>query len=147
VYRVSKTQYAKDRNGTGARLNGGRWNHIGTSCIYTSSSRALAILEFSVNVNIEFIPGTLSLAVFEINDKMIRELYLKELPDDWAAIPAPTSTKDLGTALLQQGTPVIKLPSTVVKEEHNYLLNPMAGPDCFQLVQVKAIVYDMRIKY
>ncbi len=44
VYRVGKTRFAKDLTGEGARLNGGRWNNIGTPCIYTAESRALAIL-------------------------------------------------------------------------------------------------------
>ena len=53
VYRLSRTRWADDLTGEGSRLHGGRWNHPGTPCIYTSESRALAILEYTVNVNVD----------------------------------------------------------------------------------------------
>ncbi|MEJ0082357.1 MAG: RES family NAD+ phosphorylase [Puia sp.] len=56
VYRICKTMYAKDLNGAGARKYGGRWNQPGFECLYTSESRALALLEFTVNANINDIP-------------------------------------------------------------------------------------------
>ncbi len=40
-----------DLSGEGARLHGGRRNHIGMSCLYTSQSRSLTVLELSVNVS------------------------------------------------------------------------------------------------
>ena len=60
VYRLSKTKFAEDLTGEGARLNGGRWNHILTACLYTAESRALAVLEYTVNVNIDDIPRALA---------------------------------------------------------------------------------------
>ncbi|HEY0678682.1 MAG TPA: RES domain-containing protein, partial [Chitinophagaceae bacterium] len=39
VYRIGRTKWAKLLDGEGARLYGGRWNHIGVPCVYTSESR------------------------------------------------------------------------------------------------------------
>src|SRR5690606_19278272 len=114
VYRISKTQYANDLNGTGAKLFGGRWNHIDTPCIYTSSSRSLAVLEYSVNVNVDYIPRALSICIFEIDEAQITEIKTKKLPGDWKDVPAPFSTKDFGTKLLQKGNPILKIPSIVI---------------------------------
>lgn len=146
VYRISKTQYARDLEGTGAKLYGGRWNHIDTPCIYTSQSIALAVLEYSVNVNIDFIPRALSVATFEIDDKKIKELKIKNLPGDWKDVPAPFSTKDLGTKLLKGGVPILKVPSTVVPFEFNYIINPFFDTKHFKLKKLQDFVYDLRIK-
>lgn len=146
VYRISKRQYVQDMNGTGAKLFGGRWNHIDTACIYTSQSIALAVLEYSVNVNIDFIPRALSLATFEIRDELIKEIKPKKLPGDWKDVPAPFSTKDLGTKLLRDGVPIIKVPSTVIPMEFNYLINPFFGTEHFKLIKSEDFIYDLRIK-
>lgn len=146
VYRLSKTQYADDLDGTGAKLFGGRWNHIDTPCIYTSSSRSLAVLEYSVNVNVDFIPRALSICIFEIDESQIREIRIKKLPGDWKDIPAPFSTKDFGTKLLQKGISVLKIPSIVIPDEFNYILNPLANQKSFKLLEKKDFVYDLRIK-
>ena len=146
VYRVSKTQYAYDLNGTGAKLFGGRWNHVDTPCIYTAESRALAVLEYSVNINIDVIPRALSICIFEIDENLIKEIKTKKLPGDWQEIPAPYSTKDFGTKLLKKGISIIKIPSIVIKDEFNYILNPNDLGSSFKLIEVKDFVYDLRVK-
>lgn len=147
VYRVGRTKYANDLTGEGARLNGGRWNHKLIPCIYTAESRALALLEYTVNVNMYDIPRALSITAFEIPDSHILEIKLSDLPGNWKEVPSPASTKDFGTGLLKAVIPVIKIPSTVIMEEANYLLNPAAaGSKDFKLLNVKDFVYDVRIK-
>jgi RES domain-containing protein len=148
VYRIGKTKYANDLSGEGARLNGGRWNHKLTPCIYTSESRALAVLEYTVNVNIDDIPRALSITTFDIPDKGIAVFAEANLPGNWRAIPAQSGSKDFGTALLKADAPVIKIPSSIIPEEYNYLLNPL-HPDSrhFKIVDVKDFVYDVRIKF
>ena len=148
VYRIGESRYASDLTGEGARLFGGRWNHIGTACLYTAESRALAVLEYTVNVNIAVIPRTLSMATFEIPNIGIQVLTQADLPGNWKESPARASTKDFGTRLLQvAATPIIKIPSTVIPEEFNYLLNPShANSRHFRLLEVCDFVYDVRIK-
>ncbi|MEO8712853.1 MAG: RES family NAD+ phosphorylase [Parafilimonas sp.] len=148
VYRIGRTKRAYDINGEGSRLNGGRWNHKLTACIYTSESRALALLEYSVNVNIDEIPSALSFTIFEIPGTEIYELKTEELPGNWRDVPAPSSTKDFGTALLKATKKtVLKIPSIIIPDEFNYILNPMhADSRKFKILEIKDFIYDMRIK-
>jgi RES domain-containing protein len=48
VFRLTSKRYLAN-DGLGASLYGGRWNHRGTSVIYTAESRALCALEVLVN--------------------------------------------------------------------------------------------------
>jgi len=145
VYRISKTKYARDLNGTGAKLYGGRWNTVGTPCIYTSESQALAVLEYSVNINIDFIPRGLSVCVFEVNAAVVHTVAVEDLPGHWKTIPSPLATKEMGTELLEHHA-VLKIPSIVIPDEYNYILNPMVEEHCFELLEVKDFVFDVRIK-
>jgi RES domain-containing protein len=148
VFRVSKTKFSQDLSGEGARLFGGRWNHLLTPCIYTSESRALAVLEYTVNVTIDEIPRSLSIITYEIQDNVIHELSIADLPGNWRESPAPSSTKDMGTDLLTCAElPIIKIPSAVITQEYNYLLNPKhKDSENFRIIKVEDFVYDLRIK-
>jgi RES domain-containing protein len=147
VYRISRTKWAGDLSGEGARLYGGRWNRKGTSCLYTSSSRSLAILEFSVNVSLDEIPRSLSIVTLNLPDQFL-EVAVKDLPGNWKDVPAPGSTRDLGTRLLQEGKHlIIRLPSTVIPQEFNYIVNPAHQHLKFcKIISVDDFVYDIRIK-
>lgn len=148
VYRVGRTKYASDLEGVGARLFGGRWNNKLVDCLYTSESRALAVLEYTVNVNIDDIPRALSITILEIPDRTIRVLKETDLPGDWKLTPAPSTSKDFGSKLLLAAAePVIKIPSVVIPPEFNYLLNPLhKDSKKFKILDVCDFVYDIRIK-
>lgn len=148
VYRIGRIKYANDLTGEGARLNGGRWNHKLTPCIYTSGSRSLAVLEYTVNVNIDDIPRALSITTIEIKESDILELTIPDLPGDWRISPASTSTKDFGTNLLKgHSYSVIKIPSVIIPAEYNYLLNPLhKKSSAFKIKNVEDFIYDERIK-
>ena len=148
VYRIGKTKYCYDLTGEGARLYGGRWNHVLTPCVYASENRALALLEYTVNVNIDDIPRSLSITTIEIPDNGIEELNQADLPGDWTEIPAPASTKDFGTKLLKRGVrPILKIPSSIILKEFNFILNPLhVESKSFKVISVEDFVYDVRIK-
>ena len=148
VYRIAKKKYAEDLSGEGARLYGGRWNHVSIPCVYTSDSIALAVLEFTVNADINVLPGSLSVVKIQIPDKDIKEFEIKDLPENWNKTPAPMETKDFGTALLKNLTyPVLKIPSVVIPEEFNYILNPRRKESkFFKIVSIKGFDYDKRIR-
>lgn len=147
VYRIGKTKHAGDLSGEGAKINGGRWNHKSVPCVYTSESRALSLLEYTVNVNIENIPRALSITIIEIPEKEILIINEKDLPGNWRNVPVPSSTQDFGTLLLKNSAkPVIKIPSSVIAEEFNYILNPLNSANLFKILDIKDLVYDVRIK-
>lgn len=148
VYRIGRTKYANDLTGEGARLFGGRWNHKSVPCIYASETRALSLLEYTVNISIDEIPRALAITTIEIPDSSIQKISVAKLPGNWQGSPAPTATKDFGSELFKSSSySVFKIPSTILPDEFNYLLNPFhAESKFFQIVDIVDFIYDLRIK-
>lgn len=148
VYRVAKKQYAEDLTGEGARLHGGRWNHPMTPCLYASESRALAILEYSVNVQLVLMPLVIMLVSIEIPTEHLMTIRRDRMPRDWNAVPAPESTKNMGTLILNDSNvPVFGVPSSIVPEEWNYVINPrVLLPHLIRIADTREFAYDFRIK-
>jgi RES domain-containing protein len=130
VYRIAKKKHIRNLSGTGASLYGGRWNHKSIGLIYTSESRALAIVEFLANSPLSLVPSKLSIATIKIADKIIpKEISLSDLPRNWRDYPAPTILADLGTQwILSNKSALLRVPSAVVEDEFNILINP-SHPD------------------
>lgn len=146
VYRIAQTRYANDLSGEGARLFGGRWNLPMTPCLYASESRALSLLEYSVNVNANEICRALSFVTLKIDNARIHEVMIHELPGNWMEPVIPQHTREFGTRLLiEQKLQVIKIPSVVIADEFNYLINPLHCSD-LKIVAIKDYPYDIRIK-
>lgn len=148
VYRLSKAQYCRDLTGLGAKLYGGRWNMVGTSCVYTSSSRALALLEYSVNVKVEFIPERLFFTLIEIDDLEVEIIDSSDLPKNWASVPADSTTKIFGSEKLDNTeSSILRVPSVIIKNEFNYLLNPLKlNLQNTKIIDVELFEYDFRLK-
>jgi RES domain-containing protein len=94
--------------------------------VYVSETLALAALEYLVHVDPANVPGDLVSIPAEIPDSVaIREVNLKNLPADWRAYPAPDALAQIGTAWTNAGSSaVLGVPSAVIPDERNYLLNP-----------------------
>jgi RES domain-containing protein len=70
-------------------------------------------------------PRALHITTYEIPENEFITFDQKHLPGDWRAAPAPQSTKDFGSALLKDPNVIgLKIPSTIVPDEFNYLINP-----------------------
>jgi RES domain-containing protein len=70
------------------------------------------------------------------------------LPADWKNHPPPDSTREIGTSWVkEEKNPVLKVPSSVIPEEYNYLINPLHS-DFARLKIGKAMTFllDPRIK-
>lgn len=146
VYRISQTRFANDITGEGARLFGGRWNLPLVSCLYTSENRALALLEYSVNVNVAEIPGALSFITYEIDENVVYDVSIEDLPGNWKDYLIPRQTQEFGTSLLlKKKYPIIKIPSIIIPEESNYLINPLYYSD-LKILEIKDHIYDIRVK-
>ena len=123
-YRLCQIQF-RALDGQGARKYGGRWNRPGRPAVYASSSRALAILELLARVDRE-IPADLLLLTINIPDAAsIERLRPDALPTDWLTRPAPESCRIVGDGWLASAKGlVLAVPSVLVPEESNLLLNP-----------------------
>ena len=125
VWRLCRRAHAAP-NGEGARRYGGRWNQRGTALVYTSASASLAVLEYLVHLDPEDAPPDLILVPADIAPAVvIRELRIAELPADWRSLPASDALARMGTSWARRlESAVLSVPSAVVPEERNYLLNP-----------------------
>ena len=127
VWRICKKQHVKGAfTGEGARLYGGRWNHKGSAVVYCASSLALAALEVFVHVDPSELPDDLMSIPADIPDKLkVERLSPNKLPKSWRASVGPDVLKDIGTTWAQGGqTVALFVPSAIVPEEENVLMNP-----------------------
>jgi len=125
LYRLTRCVYAEDLSGTGGRIFGGRWHSIGKSGIYLASSRALALLEVLVHLQPLMIPDDYCLVEIEVPEDSISQVNFENLPPNWKDVSPPIELKAFGDAFLKRGTHLMmKVPSSIVPMEHNYLLNP-----------------------
>jgi RES domain-containing protein len=116
-------------DGEGARLFGGRWNSPGGRMVYTSGNRALAALEILVHLTPETRGRLYSLIPVEIADDLIEPWPENRLPNDWRDPIVGAQCQHLGDEWIRSGrSAVAKVPSAIIPEEPNFLLNP-AHPD------------------
>lgn len=129
VYRIEREKYLETTlHGIGASMSKGyRWNSFNTKLIYTADSRALATLEVSVHLDLsEDLPLDRFFVEIEIPDSItILEVKIEDLPDDWNAKPPTVTTQTIGDDfVLYNEAAVLKVPSSIVPQEFNYLINP-----------------------
>jgi len=148
VYRLSQRIFADDLLGAGARLHGGRWNHKGIPCIYTGTSRALCICEYAANVSSDNLPNDLAMVTFEIPEHSVLNLEINQLPKNWREDPSPFENKKLGSKILIKNEfLIIRIPSTIVPQEYNYILNPVhKNFEKVKIVDIMNFNFDIRIK-
>ena len=150
TWRITKAQHAPTAfDGEGARLAGGRWNKIGIPMIYTADSLALAALEILVHLPAsELLKRKFLRIPVRFDSRLVKSLNLIDLPDDWDILPPPDSTQTIGTAwALKKESILYKVPSTIIREESNYLINPL-HPDFKKLSigNAQKFAFDPRIK-
>jgi RES domain-containing protein len=118
--------------------------------VYTSGTLSLAALEYLVHLDKEDAPEDLcSLSADIPDDVRQRIVALSELPSDWRAYPAPEKLAELGLDWLQSlETAVLVVPSAVIPEEKNYLINPMhREASKITPVQKVPFSFDLRVRH
>lgn len=125
-FRIARTQFVRDISGAGSRLYGGRWNRRGTALLYTSESRALAALEYLVHLPMALAPTGLSILRIDVPDDVkAKTVQTASLPRNWRAYPPPEALAALGTKwALSNDSLLLRVPSAVVEQECNVLINP-----------------------
>ncbi len=126
IWRICELDDARRAfDGEGARLFGGRWNFKGTPLIYTAESPSLAILEILVHVEPALLKRVLFRFKVEVPDGEVEALEPARLPSSWRDYPPSDETRTLGSEwALSRRSLVLSVPSAVVPEELNYLVNP-----------------------
>lgn len=127
VWRVCKTEWAATAfDGEGAKTYGGRWNSPGISIVYTASSLSLATLELLVHLGVKATPKPHTAIPADIPDDLeIDQVTVDELPHNWKDDPPPLMLASIVEQWIQSNkSAILKVPSAVIEEEWNYLLNP-----------------------
>lgn len=148
LWRICNARRALALDGEGARLFGGRWNSPGTAVVYASSTISLAVLETFVHFDPINQPNESVLISIEVPGKArIESIDPEKLPDNWLAYPAPRELAGVGDAWAKaMASLMLRVPSAVVPEEFNILLNPAhAGIRKCRAEVVRKFQYDQRM--
>lgn len=147
VWRIARQIY-DPLDGEGPRRLGGRWNSPGRAVVYTASHLSLAIVEVLVHTDPDLVPDDLIAFQIAIPDAAtIARIAPDDLPAHWADIPKHPACLELGNAWLERSEhAVLAVPSAVVPEELNYLINP-AHPDAsgLRVIQSRPFGFDSRL--
>jgi RES domain-containing protein len=152
VFRIEREKYLETTlQGVGAASTEGyRWNSLNTFLVYTAESRALAILEVSVHLDLsEDLPNDRFYVEIDIPDDIeIFELSMDELPKNWDAKPPLLETQFIGDDFVtQKNAAILKVPSAIVPPEFNYLINPNhADAAKIKVVSIQPLQFDNRLK-
>ncbi len=148
LYRISRTKYAKDLSGEGARLAGGRWNHKGTPMIYSAASRSLAALEALVHMSQSDFLIKRKIVLIEIPKTIVPQTIDEfALPKNWRRYPPSFKLADIGTQwTVSMKNLLLQVPSAVVPDEFNILINP-AHPDMkyVTVTEIEDFKFDKRL--
>jgi RES domain-containing protein len=123
VYNIRKAEYSKKLIASGYS---NRWNRDNEYVIYTSSSRALAMLELLVHRSgIELGKGFRLLEIkLNISDKDIEEVKIEKLGKNWQSVDEYIHQQKIGSEWYKKSDKLIlKVPSVVIPQEFNFIIN------------------------
>lgn len=125
-----------DLSGEGGRIASARWHSAGQRIVYLAESPAVAMFEALVHLeyDVDDFPDEFTLIRISAPDSLkVSFLDPFENPD-WRE--QPKFTRSIGDVwLASRGTPLARVPSAVVPQAWNYLLNP-EHPDA-KLVKIE----------
>ena len=146
VHRLCRAAH-RALDGEGASLAGGRWNTPGRPAVYTSLHLSLAALEYLIHLEVRRAPPDLVALTIEIPDRPVSSLDPAALPAHWNRIPDhPWCTAYGDDWIAKGGTLSLRVPSAIVPEEYNLILNPThSGFAGVRVVAERPFSFDPRL--
>ncbi len=148
LYRITKTKYANDISGEGAKMYGARWNRPGMAVLYTSEARSLALLELIVHFdskNAFKLPH--SYISLEIENFFIETLDNSLLPKTKLEPNDDRLWKITDYYFKEKKVLALRVPSVLIPEENNIILNAEhADYKSIKLINIEPINLDERFK-
>jgi len=126
AWRIAKKEFALDRSGFGASIKGQRWNSLNIRAIYAGLTPEISAMEKLVHAG-SILPQNLQLVRLTLPDAsdLYEEPDLKDLPDDWNALPGSPGAAAYGDTFLIEGIHLgLIVPSAVIPEARNIVINP-----------------------
>ena len=127
LWRLVKSRHvATAFDGEGAFRFGGRWNSRGQRVVYASDTLSLALLEVLVHIDSSGPTPSLSVIPIDVPLKAISYEHFSTLETVSGGLPwSLGQTRAWGDEWNKVGkTAVLSVPSTIVPNESNYLINP-----------------------
>jgi RES domain-containing protein len=101
--------------------------------VYVASTRALAALEELVHLDRSTLLSSFVLIPCEFDERLVTDLDLTLLPDEWRRDPPSSELAAIGDAWIRNaGSAVLAVPGAIIEEEKDFLLNP-AHPDFLEI--------------
>jgi RES domain-containing protein len=122
AYRIVREKYASDINMVSGFRN--RWNDDGQYVLYTTGSRALACLENLVHRSALGMHHFFKTMVINVpDDLLVIGIDPDTLPANWRKTYCPECLLIGAMWYSENQSPVLKVPSSIIPEEYNYILN------------------------
>ncbi len=123
TYRITLAKWAGHLTASGRAA---RWNSNGQFMVYTASTRALTCLENLVHRRSIGVDELFRVTLIEIPDDVkVKKISRLKLPTNWQEYNNYNSSQAIGDAWLKENkTAVLQVPSAIIAEEYNYLINP-----------------------
>lgn len=132
-------------SGEGGLYAAGRWHTRGRRVVYLADHPAAALLEVMVHLEIDAddLPSHYQLLAIDVPDGIAAASVV--LPDGWRETIATTQT--LGdTWLRETSSALLRVPSAIVPDAHNYLFNPAhADAARVSIAQTTRAAFDPRL--
>jgi RES domain-containing protein len=154
LYRISKAAHAKSgdeaMSGEGGLHASARWHNKGRRIVYTATSTPLATLEIAVNLRKSTLIPAYKVIEVDVPDDQVLKLTPTDLPPGWDETTAePLVSRSVGDLWLKSKITLgLMVPSVVVPEQYNVLINPL-HPDFGQVKYGEPLdfPFDPRIKF
>lgn len=128
-------------------MNGGRWNNVGTSAVYLSAHLSLCALEILVHADPADLPDHVAIPVDVPTGLSIEDVDPAKLSSRWRDELSPPELRDFGDEWVRDGRSLLlRVPSVVVPDEYNYVLNPAHGEIAkLKIGEARAFSFDPRL--
>lgn len=144
VNRIVDAKYKDDLSGSGAKEHGGRWNPKGKPAMYCSEHISLCMLENMVYMTNDIIKRPFCLIQLDIPDEFIQEINHQALKKSW--YEDIDYTRWLGAQFLNQDGFILKVPSAIVHEEFNFMINTQhERMKEVKIIQQRPYFFDQRL--
>ena len=131
AYRLVRRIRAKDAfSGEGSRLFGGRWTPKGSPAVYCSQHLSLCVLELRVNQDQFLTRDGYRYFTVTFSPALMESLSLTDAPRGWdrpriSSIRLTAPQRFGEKWLKEKRSAVLRVPSAVLPQENNYILNPL----------------------
>lgn len=139
LFRFSPEKYSDDLSGEGARRRGGRWNSRSFPVVYTSMTISLSLLElFVYATGYEEIKNNYLMRI-DVPAHFTKDIPAIKVKEQWQTDIA--YSRFIGDSFLNaRSSLLLKVPSAIIPEESNILINPV-HPDIKKIKIISAALF------